>query len=117
MDNDTVLAVNPAGKLLRLLADKALPDDSVIVSEVHRCSSYARFLSSNHSTSVTLGLRVQPVVMNTAPGKGNIEAKWVHDATAGNFRAKMNKDGKRVFYPLFRLVSLEEESLSTGLKH
>ena len=114
MDNDTILTINPPGKLRRLLAEKALEKGYVIVSEVHRCSSYARFLSAAAGATVALGLAAQPPVGNV--GSANVDAKWVHSSSAGNFKAKVNKEGKRVFYPLFRLVALKESAVSTGLR-
>ncbi|KAF8908530.1 hypothetical protein CPB84DRAFT_1959176 [Gymnopilus junonius] len=114
MDNDTILTISPPGKLRRLLAAKELQKGYVIVSEVHRCSSYARFLSSSAGATVALGLSAQPPMADV--GSAKVDAKWVHSSSAGNFKARVNKEGKRVFYPLFRLVALKESSVSTGLR-
>ncbi|KAF8957391.1 hypothetical protein BDZ97DRAFT_1762985 [Flammula alnicola] len=114
MDNDTISTINPPGKLRRLLDEKRIPKGSVIVSEVHQCSSYARYLSTEGSTTILMGLSVEAPAGNIA--SANLDAKWMHSASAGNFKMKVNKDGKRDFYPLFRLVSLVENGVSKGLR-
>ena len=112
MNNDTISTIDSPGKLRRLLDEEKIKG-LVIVSEVHRCSSYARFLATENGATVALGLSVQ------VPGdsaSANLDAKWVRNSSAGNFKARVNATGKRDFYPLFRLVSLTEGDVSTGLR-
>ncbi|TFK52884.1 hypothetical protein OE88DRAFT_1711746 [Heliocybe sulcata] len=113
MDNDTISTIDPPGSLRRLL-DDARMRDSVIVSEVHRCSSYARYLSSPHTGNVFIGLSAEPPV----PGIASVEAhaKWVRSTVTGNFKSRVNKPGDRQFCPLFRLVSLKETDTAVGLR-
>ena len=37
-------------------------------------------------------------------------------STIGNFKSKVNPDGAKTYYPLFRLVSLEGDAVSNGLR-
>jgi len=111
MNNDTIYTIDSPGKLRRLLDEEKLKG-LVIVSEVHRCSSYARFLSTEGGATVALGLSVEDPIGNSAA----LDGKWVRNSTGGNFKARVNATGKRVFYPLFRLVSLTEGDVSTGLR-
>ncbi|KAF7340996.1 hypothetical protein MSAN_02085000 [Mycena sanguinolenta] len=113
MENDTMAAVDPPGALRRLLEDPSMRD-FVIVSEVHSCSSYARLLTAQGGTTVALGLSVEPPVSGVASASAN--GTWVRNISTGNFRAQVNKNGHRKFYPLFRLVSLTEKATSTGLR-
>lgn len=113
MDNDTISTVDPPGKLRRLLAEPTMKG-LVVVSEVHQCSSYARFLSTQNGATVSLGLSVEPPIANV--GAVGVDAKWVHSSSAGNFKAKVNKTGKRAFYPLFRLVALVDNDVASGLR-
>jgi hypothetical protein len=120
MVNDILVTISPPGKLRRLLDSEELQHlvdnnkDLVLVSEVHQCSSYARFVSSKANTSIALAFSAEPPVANV--GGANVNAKWIYSNSAGNFKSKVNKDGKRMFYPLFRLVSLKEGPLSTGMR-
>jgi hypothetical protein len=86
----------------------------VIVSEVHACSSYAGLLTAQTGSTVALGLSVEPPVSGAASATAN--ATWVRSVASGNFKARVNKEGHRKFYPLFRLVSLKEEAISAGLQ-
>jgi hypothetical protein len=113
MDNDTISTIDPPGSLRRLL-DVGSMRDCVIVSEVHRCSSYARLLTTNKGGTVALGLTVQPPVSEVVSAAADV--KWVRSSTTGNFKSRVNKDGTRNYYPLFRLVSLKENATSTGLR-
>lgn len=113
MDNDTISTVDPPGSLRRLLDDESMRG-CVIVSEVHRCSSFARLLTAKDGGRIAIGLSVQPPVSGVVSATAN--ANWVHSSQAGNFKSKVNKSGSREFYPLFRLVSLTDESVSTGLR-
>lgn len=62
MDNDTLSTIDLPGKLRRLLKVKGL----VIVSEFHRCSSYAHFLATNNGATVAFGLSVEVPTGNSA---------------------------------------------------
>ena len=111
MYNDTIHAIDSPGKFRCLLEEERMRD-RVIVSEVHRCSSYARFLATEDGATVALGLNLGDPVGDLASTN---DAKWVRNSSAGNFKWRVNTTGKRDFYPLFRLVSLEEGDISTGL--
>jgi hypothetical protein len=113
MYNDTIFTIDSPGKFRRLL-DEEKVKGLVIVSEVHRCSSYARFLAPEGGATVVLGLSVEGPIDNTA--SATLDAKWVRNSSAGNFKARVNATGKRDFNPLFRLVSLTEGDVSTGLR-
>jgi hypothetical protein len=115
MDNDTISALSMPGKLRRLLDEKRIHKGSVIVSEVHRSASYARYLSTKEDNSVAIGLAAEPVASGVV-GSVSVASKWMHTAVTGNFKAKANKSGARDFYPLFRLVSLVEQDVSTGFR-
>lgn len=107
MENETMSIIDPPGALTRLLDDPSMRG-AVVVSEVHRCASYARFLSAQEDSTITLGLRVQPPVPGIASAAAT--ATWVRSGTSGTFKSQANKKGDRTFYPLFRLVSRGEES-------
>ncbi|KAJ6622148.1 hypothetical protein B0H10DRAFT_1788477 [Mycena sp. CBHHK59/15] len=113
MENDTISTVDPPGALRRLLEDSSMCG-FVIVSEVHRCSAYARLLTAHANSTVALGLSVEPPVSGLA--SATTDATWVRSTASGNFRSRVNKGGERDFYPLFRLVSLTEKAASTGLR-
>jgi len=61
-----------------------------------------------------IGLSADPPV----PGIASVKAhfKWVSSVNAGNFKSKVNDNGNREYYPLFRLVSLKETDTSVGLR-
>ena len=61
---------------------------------------------------MALGLSVEDPISNSA----TFDTKWVGNSSGGNFKARVNASGKRDFYPLFRLVSLMEGDISTGLR-
>jgi hypothetical protein len=111
MNNDTIYTIDSPGKFRRLL-DEARMRGLVIVSEVHRCSSNARFLATEDGATVALGLNFGDLGDVASAN----DAKWVRSSSAGNFKSRVNTSGKRDFYPLFRLVSLTEGDISTGLK-
>lgn len=113
MDNDTITTIDPPGCLSRLLNLDEM-QDRVVVSEVHKTSSYARVITTQDNSTVGIGLTVAPLV--EAIGSVSAEAKWVHSGSAVNFKAKVNKDGKKIYYPLFRLSSLKSTGVSTGLR-
>ncbi|KAF9479864.1 hypothetical protein BDN70DRAFT_906068 [Pholiota conissans] len=114
MNDDTISSLRTPGKLSRLLYEQRIPKGSVIVSEVHRSASYARYLSAKQSNSITIGLAAEPAIPNTVSASTHF--KWMHSSQAGNFKSKTSKSGKREFYPLFRLVSLVERQVSTGFR-
>ncbi|KAA1475520.1 hypothetical protein DENSPDRAFT_428631 [Dentipellis sp. KUC8613] len=113
MQDETITTIDPPGSLRRLLNDERMRG-FVIVSEVHRCSSYVRYLSSPTTKSIAIGLSADAPTPG-APG-GNVDAKWVRSTATGNFKAKVGKEGTRNYYPLFRLVSVKETQTSTGLR-
>jgi hypothetical protein len=113
MDKDTISTVDPPGSLRRLLDDESM-QECVIVSEVHSCSSFARFLTTKEGGNVAIGLSVQPPVSGVV--SATADANWVRSSQAGNFKSKVNKSGNRDYYPLFRLVSLKDKDTSTGLR-
>jgi len=113
MDNDTVSTIDPPGVLRRLLDDESMKG-LVIVSEAHKSSSFARLLTAEGTSNIAIGLSVEPPVSGAVSGTAN--AKWVRSSSAGNFKTKINKDGKRVFTPLFRLVSLVDKQVSSGMR-
>lgn len=113
MDNDTVSTIDPPGVLRRLLDDESMKG-LVIVSEAHKSSSFARLLTAEGTSNIAIGLSVEPPVSGAV--SGTADAKWVRSSSAGNFKSKVNKDGKRVFTPLFRLVSLDDREVSTGMR-
>jgi len=112
MERDTISTVDPPGSLRRLLEEPSLRD-LVVVSEVHSSSSYARLLTTQTGATVTVGLCAKPPVDAASV---SADASWVRSSNAGNFKSRVVKKGTREFYPLFRLVSLKEEAISTGLR-
>jgi hypothetical protein len=113
MENDTISTINPPGSLRRLLDDQEMRD-CVIVSEVHQCSSFARLLTSGTGETIGLGLKVSPPISDI--GSISTEAAWVRNSNVGNFKSRVNKNGDRHFYPLFRLASLKEQAVSVGFR-
>jgi hypothetical protein len=113
MDNDTISSIDPPGFLRRLLDEDKLRN-CVIVSEVHRTSSYARYLSFPNSKTIMIGLSAEPPVSGIASVNANF--KWVSSTNAGNFKSKVSTSGNREYYPLFRLVSMKETDTSVGLR-
>ncbi|KAI0318755.1 hypothetical protein OF83DRAFT_1042936, partial [Amylostereum chailletii] len=113
MVNDVITTIDPPGRLRRLL-DVPTMKDAVIVSEVHSCASYARYLGPSAVKNISVGLSANPPIDGV--GSANVSASWLRSTTAGNFKSKVNTKGERVYYPLFRLVSLKEKDVSTGMK-
>ncbi|KAJ7481034.1 hypothetical protein B0H11DRAFT_1724570 [Mycena galericulata] len=113
MHNDRMSIIDPPGALRKLLEDISLRG-FVVVSEVHCCSSYARLLTAEANSAVALGLSIEPPVSGVA--SASVNATWVRNASSGNFKSQVDKKGTRKFYPLFRLVSLTEKAISTGLR-
>jgi len=116
MYEDTITTLEYPGTLRRLLQNEKFKKSKkhVIVSEVHRCSSYARLLTSENETNVAFGLSIEPPVSGVMSGSGDIT--WQRSSDTGNFKWKSNKNGDRTFYPLFRLVSLTHGPVSDGLR-
>ncbi|KAJ7685761.1 hypothetical protein DFH06DRAFT_1264831 [Mycena polygramma] len=113
MQNDLISAIDPPAALRRLLQNPSMCG-FVIVSEVHSCSSYARLLTAEAGSTIALGLKVEPPVSGAASASAN--ATWVRSVASGNFKSQVNRKGERKFYPLFRLVSLTEKAVSTGMR-
>jgi len=112
MDNDTIYTIDSPGKFRRLLEEEKVKD-RVLVSQVHRCSSYARFLTTEDGATVALGVSVADPVSNSAA----VDAKWVRNSGVGNFKTKVNSTGERKFYPLFKLVTLSKSpTIATSLR-
>lgn len=107
MYNDTISYVDPPGSLRRLLECNKM-HNRVIVSESHRCSSYARFLAEEQGCSISLALELG--------GTGTGSAKWMNSGTTGNFRANSVDSGEREYYPLYRLVSLSDDSPAINIR-
>jgi hypothetical protein len=112
MEDTRITIIDPPGALKRLLEDPSMRD-VVVVSEVHSCSSYARLITAEAGSTVALGLCVEPPISGVASASAT--ATSVRDVTSGNFKSGANIEGERSFYPLFRLVSLSERDMSTGL--
>ncbi|KAJ6531066.1 hypothetical protein B0H19DRAFT_1082047 [Mycena capillaripes] len=113
MENDMISVINPPGALRRLLEDPSMRG-FVVVSEVHCCSSYARLLTADGGSTIALGLKVEPPIAGA--GSATANATWVRSMASGNFRSQVSKKAHRKFYPLFRLVSLTEKAISTGVR-
>jgi hypothetical protein len=111
MDQDSIISIDPPGCLRRLLEEKKLRG-RVLVSEVHRTSSYARFFTTATGKSVSIGLDVDPPLTNAV--SGNVNAKWICSTIVGNFKSKVVKS--RQLTPLFRLVSLQEGPIYGGFR-
>lgn len=111
MENDCITTVYPPGCLKRLL-ERDTMRGLVVVSEVHRCSSYMRCLTSPGTKVLAIGMRVEPPIF----GSGRGEVKWMRSTRAGNFKANAARGGDRKFYPLYRLSALKEGGLATGVR-
>lgn len=102
MDNDTISTISGCSGLNSLLND-AIMRDHVVVVQSHRCSSFARLLTSKHEKTVTIGLSVEPPVNGVVSAKTN--GKWVQNSCSGNFKSKTNSDREiRDYYPLFNIA-------------
>ncbi|KZV69941.1 hypothetical protein PENSPDRAFT_580121 [Peniophora sp. CONT] len=115
MNGDSITTIDPPGALRPLLDDSTLPEGTVIVSEVHATSSYARYLGTPEVRQVSIGLNVAPPAVADVV-KADVSAQWLRSTTIGNFKSKVNPDNKRTYYPLFRLVALEGDAVSNGLR-
>ncbi|KZV73274.1 hypothetical protein PENSPDRAFT_732961 [Peniophora sp. CONT] len=113
MDGDTITTIDAPGTLRLLLDDPTLPEGIVVVSEVHATSSYARYLGTSGVKQVSIGLSATAPALPDVGGV-DVQAEWVNSSTAGNFKSKINRDGARTYYPLFRLVALEGDNVSNG---
>ncbi|KAJ7851418.1 hypothetical protein B0H14DRAFT_3085803 [Mycena olivaceomarginata] len=103
-EKDKISLIDPPGALRSLLEDLSTCG-MVVVSEVHCCSSYARLLTAQAGSTIALGLSVKPPVSGVA--SATADATWVRN---------VNTKGDRKFYPLFRLVSITEQTTSTCLR-
>jgi len=112
MVNDSVTMINPASSLRRLLEVNALCDH-VVVSEVHRCTSYARYLASSHTKDIVIGLNSS----SSGSPSAQTAPKWVRSNQAGDFKARADSSAQRGYYPLYKLVSVREASDNTGRRH
>ncbi|KAF7334481.1 hypothetical protein MVEN_02277600 [Mycena venus] len=108
LKNTMITSIEAPTALKRVLEDPSMRG-FCIVSEVHSCSSYARWLTTSGGDSIALGLRVEP----SGVAAVGATATWVKNATSGNFKSHVNKSGERSFYPLYRLVLLSEEGTLT----
>jgi len=117
MDNDAISTIEPPGCLRKLLKDPSMRN-LVLVSQVHRCAAYARLLTAKNGASIAIGLSILPpvTVSGVASASVDVDASWVRSSNSGNFKSKVNKNGNREYYPLFRLVSLREKAVSTGVR-
>lgn len=111
MENESMSIIDPPGSLRRLLEERDM-HGLAIVSEVHSCSSYARLLTSHKGGNVAVGLSVEAPV----PASATADIHWVRNSSTGNFKTNRNKERERVFYPLFRLVSIKETATTSGLR-
>ncbi|KAF9236499.1 hypothetical protein BU15DRAFT_76940 [Melanogaster broomeanus] len=104
MANDCLTTIHPASSLRRLLEVDGLRG-RVLVSEVHRCASYARYMAPPRTKSVVIGLTAQP-----PPGDPSPEAnfKWILSTNKGSLKCKADSSGERKYCPLYGLVSLTE---------
>ncbi|KAF7334482.1 hypothetical protein MVEN_02277700 [Mycena venus] len=106
--NTMITSIEAPAALKRVLEDPSMRG-FCIVSEVHSCSAYARWLTTIRGGAIALGLRIEPSGFASV----GATATWVKSATSGNFKSHVNKSGERLFYPLYRLVSLSEEGTLT----
>ncbi|KIJ56326.1 hypothetical protein M422DRAFT_57686 [Sphaerobolus stellatus SS14] len=113
MENEATSLIDPPAALLSLLGDSKM-QGRVLVSQTHRCSSYARLLTAEGASNVTIGLAATPPATDVVSAQ--VTTKWVKTTSAGNFKSGINKDQKRNFYPLFRLVSVKQGPVSVGLR-
>ncbi|KIJ36091.1 hypothetical protein M422DRAFT_179896 [Sphaerobolus stellatus SS14] len=113
MENEATTLIDPPAKLLPLLEDHEM-QGRVIVSQTHRCSSYARLLTAQGDSNVTVGLNA--TALTDGPASAQTMAKWVRSTAGGYFKSRINRTGKRSFYPLFKLVSVKQEAISVGLR-
>jgi hypothetical protein len=111
MNTDSIISVDPPGSLRKLLQDEDL-QGFILVSEVHRCSSYARFLSASTDNQIYIGLSIEVPPLNNATV--NPEAKWISSSYVGNFKTKSSQT--KDYTPLYRLVSLKEGDETTGIE-
>ncbi|KAI6104451.1 hypothetical protein EDD16DRAFT_1638409 [Pisolithus croceorrhizus] len=94
MVNDSATTIDPATALSRLLGEEALRD-CVVVSETHRCASYACYLTSSRTKDIAY-------------------RKWVRTNRTGYFKGKAHNSGERKYYPLYKLVSVRSDGGNTG---
>lgn len=112
MENDTITTIDPPGRLCRFLDSLEL-QGCLVVSEVHRCSSYARYLSFTANRAVSIGIGARDAITSMASADASVT--WRCTTKVGNFKSNAGKQGRRDFYPLFRLVSSKDTEVSIGL--
>ncbi|KAI6005351.1 hypothetical protein EDC04DRAFT_2784049 [Pisolithus marmoratus] len=110
MVNDSVTTIDPATRLSQLLGEEALRD-RVIVSETHRCASYACYLASSKTKDVVIGMSSQA---SENPSSTQAYPKWVRTNKTGYFKGKADNSGERKYYPLYKLVSVRAAGGNTG---
>ncbi|KAI6137457.1 hypothetical protein EDD17DRAFT_1501736 [Pisolithus thermaeus] len=110
MVNDSVTTIDPATALSRLLGEEALRD-CVVVSETHRCASYACYLTSSRTKDIVIGLSSQASENSSST---EVYPKWVRTNRTGYFKGKADNSGERKYYPLYKLVSVRSDGGNTG---
>ncbi|KAF8843208.1 hypothetical protein BDN67DRAFT_210660 [Paxillus ammoniavirescens] len=110
MANDCLTTVHPASSLRRLLEVDGLRG-RVLVSEVHRCASYARYMAPPRTSSVVIGLTAPPP---SGDPSAQENSAWVLSTNKGELNCKVDSSGDRKFCPLYRLASLTEAEQGTG---
>lgn len=110
MVNDSVTTIDPATSLRQLLGEEALRD-RVVVSEAHRCASYASYLASSKTKDVVIGLSSK-----ASEGSSSTQPypRWVRTNKTGYFKGKADNSGERKYYPLYKLVSVKAAGGNTG---
>lgn len=102
MVNDSVTTIDPVTALSQLLGEEALRD-RVVVSETHRCASYACYLASSKTEDVVIGLSSQASEKSSST---QAYPKWVRTNKTGYFKGKADHSGERKYYPLYKLKIL-----------
>lgn len=110
MVNDSVTTIDPVTALSQLLGEEALRD-RVVVSETHRCASYACYLASSKTEDVVIGLSSQASEKSSST---QAYPKWVRTNKTGYFKGKADHSGERKYYPLYKLVSVRSDGENTG---
>ncbi|KAI6114155.1 hypothetical protein F5141DRAFT_1062655 [Pisolithus sp. B1] len=95
--------------LSRLLGEEALRDCAV-VSETHRCASYACYLTSSRTKDIVIGLSSQASENSSST---EVYPKWVRTNRTGYFKGKADNSGERKYYPLYKLVSVRSDGGNT----
>lgn len=99
---------------LRGAVDDSTLQGHIIISDVHRCHSYARRLSAGSTLTSPFGSRVDST---TGVLCSHTDVEWVRSTTeqfARQFQIRGGQTGSRVSCPLFRFVSIEKMNI-TGM--